>query len=402
MIDVLEFILTLASLAAFLPAFFFAVETAAALSPGRRFHPPDKLAGPVAVIVPAHNESALVAATLADIKAQIRPGDRIIVVADNCTDDTAEIARDVGAEVLIRDDPDRRGKGYALQFALDSLRAAPPAIVAFLDADCRLEPDAFQKITDTAASAGQPVQALYLMIAPPGAPARLAVAAFAWIVMNRVRMRGLYKLADVTRFTGSGMAAPWWIMERLDLASGEIVEDLALSFALARSGAPALLREDAVVTSLFPLVETAAIKQRARWEHGSLEMMWTRGPALLVEGVFRADLRLIALALDLFIPPLTVLAALIAGTIVLTAFGLLAGVVFPFALSLVSAVLFGAALAAAWAGFGRQVLPPAAFVGVGRFIADKIGVYGRSGRRSAQNWTRTERPGEENGGEGAD
>ncbi|MFQ5563059.1 MAG: glycosyltransferase family 2 protein [Parvularculaceae bacterium] len=388
-----ELILIAASLVAIAPALFFAVETAGAFLPARRFKSTGSH-GPIAVIVPAHNEGAGIAATLADITAQLRPNDRLIVVADNCTDDTAEKARAAGAEVFTRDDPQKRGKGYALQFALDALRDAPPEIVAFFDADCRLEEGALEKIAETAAATERPVQALYLMTAPAGAPARLSVAAFAWLVVNRVRMRGLDRLAGVTRLTGSGMAAPWKRLADLDLASGDIVEDLGLSIALARRGAAAILREDAVVTSVFPVSEDAAVKQRARWEHGSLGVMRARGLPLLVEGLRKGNLRLAALALDLFIPPLTVLGALIAALTVLTAPAVFFGLSTPFALALAAAALFGSALAAAWTGFGRGALPPAALGGLARYLADKLGVYGRTGKTAAASWTRTERPGE--------
>ena len=59
----------------------------------------------LAVLVPAHNESAVIAATLEDIKARLRAGDRLLVVADNCTDDTAAVAGLSGAEVVERQIP---------------------------------------------------------------------------------------------------------------------------------------------------------------------------------------------------------------------------------------------------------------------------------------------------------
>ena len=58
----------------------------------------------VAVIIPAHNESAGIVPTIEDIKPQLKPGDRLIVVADNCTDDTAAVASSAGAEVIPRND----------------------------------------------------------------------------------------------------------------------------------------------------------------------------------------------------------------------------------------------------------------------------------------------------------
>jgi cellulose synthase/poly-beta-1,6-N-acetylglucosamine synthase-like glycosyltransferase len=77
------------------------------LQPGGDPHPR------VAVLVPAHNEDAGLLPTLADIKAQMHVSDRLLVVADNCTDDTTAVAAAMGANVIERNDPDRKGKGYA-------------------------------------------------------------------------------------------------------------------------------------------------------------------------------------------------------------------------------------------------------------------------------------------------
>src|SRR5262245_4757922 len=75
----------------------------------------------VAVIVPAHNESLGLVPTLQDIKSQLRAGDRLIVIADNCTDDTAAVAAEAGAEVVVRDDRERVGKGFAMGRGINHL-----------------------------------------------------------------------------------------------------------------------------------------------------------------------------------------------------------------------------------------------------------------------------------------
>ena len=93
----------------------------------------------LAVLVPAHDEGAVLLQTIADIQMQLRPGDRLLVVADNCADDTAGIARAAGAEVVERHDPDKRGKGYALDFGIRHLALDPPEVVIIIDADCRLK-----------------------------------------------------------------------------------------------------------------------------------------------------------------------------------------------------------------------------------------------------------------------
>ena len=137
MIALLTALLAIPALLIFVLAAFYGLEIFGAFLPPRK--PASASAGPIAVVVPAHNESAGLLPTIADIKAALRPQDRLLVVADNCDDDTAEVAMRAGASVLIRNDSERRGKGFALQFALDALKDDPPAIVAFVDADCRLE-----------------------------------------------------------------------------------------------------------------------------------------------------------------------------------------------------------------------------------------------------------------------
>ena len=87
-----------------IPTAVLCLEIVARLSYGAKFQqvpapPPGRR---IAVLVPAHNESVAITSTLGDIKAHVRAGDRVLVVADNCTDDTAAVARLSGAEVVDR------------------------------------------------------------------------------------------------------------------------------------------------------------------------------------------------------------------------------------------------------------------------------------------------------------
>src|SRR5215207_9640878 len=123
-----------------------------------------------AVLIPAHNEGAGILPTIRDIQAQLGPQDSILVVADNCTDDTAAIVRAAGVEVTVRADPARRGKGYALEFGVRHLGLNPPDVVVIMDADCGLGQDALRRLSANAMASGRPVQSLYLMRAPDNAP----------------------------------------------------------------------------------------------------------------------------------------------------------------------------------------------------------------------------------------
>lgn len=373
-------------------ASFLAVEAAGSFLPRRRIGA--RRAGRIVVVIPAHDEEANVAATVEDARADLAEGDMVLVVADNCTDATASAAAAAGATVIERSDRGRRGKGYALQFALDHLRAGPPDIVVFVDADCRFERGTVRRLADVAAASGEPAQAEYLMRAPEGSPPARRAAEFAWIFMNVARMRGLDRLFGVCRMLGSGAAIPWALLKDRNLASGEIVEDLALSFDFAAQGAPARLCTDARVVSWFPISDESAARQRARWEIGSTRLARRRAPAMLARALMRGDIRLAALSLDVMIPPLAMFVAMLtvaAGLAALFGAGAALGC------ALFALVLVAVCVVAGWAKFGRAALPPAQFGALIRYALDKLSVWRGPARRSAETWTRTDRDSARNG-----
>jgi hypothetical protein len=389
MLGLASFVLTALALALFTVALFFLLEVIASFG-AKPAAPSVGARGRIAVVIPAHDEQERVAATVAAVRAELRAVDRVIVVADNCSDDTAAMARPAGADTIERHDKTRCGKGYALQFGVDHLRHDPPETVVFIDADCQPAPGAIARIAERAAYLNRPVQALYLMKAPDGADAKSAVSAFAWLLMNRVRMSGLQQLAGVTRLTGSGMAFPWTAISTADLASGEIVEDLALTIRMTGAGSPPFLDLGALVTSELARSEAGAATQRARWEHGSLRMAARQAPGLLLKGL-KGDGKALALAFDLAVPPLTVFAAMLTGMVVASAAIALAGAASALKIAVWALLLFAAAIALGWTAYGRAVLPPETLKAIGPYLLGKARVYGAEGRRSAERWTRTDR-----------
>lgn len=384
----------LAALIVFLLSFWLLLEVLASFVPHRA--PKTKAeAGPVAVLIPAHNEGEGLAPTLIDIKAQLRPIDRLLVVADNCTDNTAEVAERHGAEVLIRQDAERRGKGYALQYGLDHLRVSPPSTVFMTDADCLHSEGLITGLGAEAEERGRPTQALYLMEASENAPPSRFVAAFAWLLINDVRMRGLQSLAGTTRLTGAGVSFPWSIAEGLSLGSSEIVEDLALAVTLATQGQRIEFARHHIVTSTFPDTDDAAQVQRARWEHGSLGVIQKRLGGLVLSSFSEFAPWRLALALNVAIPPLTVMALMTVGVvgagIPLAFLGATSG----FMVSLTAGSLFALALFLSWFFRGRSILPVSKVLAMASFLVSKFGVYGKSARASSTEWTRTPRDGEQ-------
>src|SRR5664280_743596 len=326
--SLLSFLLTAAAALLVIPATVLLAEVVSCIAWPQREYSSNGGIEPhqsVAVLVLAHNESTGLLSTIADIKTQLRSGDRLIVIADNCTDDTACVATASGAEVIERSDSARIGKGYALDFGLRYLSTDPPEIVIIIDADCRLSQNAIAKLALTCQQAGRPVQALDLMTAPNESSLNYQVAEFAWRVKNWVRPLGLRNLDLPCQLMGTGMAFPWQVIRSAELASGRIVEDLILGLDLALAGHPAIFCPSAIVTSHFPDSTKVANTQRRRWEHGHLQTIIAVVPRFLVIAVIQRDLNLLALTLDLAIPPLSLFAILATGIFALSGIAVLFG-----------------------------------------------------------------------------
>jgi cellulose synthase/poly-beta-1,6-N-acetylglucosamine synthase-like glycosyltransferase len=347
----------------------------------------------LAVLVPAHNEGRGLLPTLADIQSQLLPRDRLLVVADNCTDDTATVARTGGAEVIERDDTTKLGKGYALDVGLRYLSPDPPEIVIIIDADCRLEGGAIDQLALTSATTGRPVQALHVMTAPKKSLVNHQVAEFAGRVKLSLRQRGLSALGLPCQLVGTGMAFPWQVVRTADFTSGSIVEDLKLGLELSLAGQSPLFCPSACVTSEFPSSIKGARNQRKRWEQGHIDMILKNAPRLFYLAIARHNWRLLALTLDLVVPPLSLLGILVAGVFTATLVAVFFGLS-PTALTISTATLlaFIFAVFLAWLKCGRDVLPASAIFSIAPYVIGKLGLYHQvlSGKGDAQ-WTRTDR-----------
>ncbi len=269
------------------PALVIAGQVAVAVLPSRRRLDREQAAGPgqirppCALLVPAHNEALGLHGTIESLSAKSRPGDRLIVVADNCTDETARVAREDGAEVVERTNLDRRGKGFALQAGLAHLSAGnPPEFVVVVDADCRLARGCLDALVAQAAATGRPAQACYLMTAPAAPRAVDVVSALAVLVKNRVRPLAMARLGFPCLITGSGSAFPWAALQARTFEGDNIVEDMQLAVDLALAGSPPSYCDDAVLFAALPERAAAFNSQRRRWEHGHLRTLLSQVPRL--------------------------------------------------------------------------------------------------------------------------
>ena len=390
LLDILLFVVVL--VLAVPVAVVFVEVMAAVLLPERTLPTTTGPRAPLAVLVPAHDEALVIRATLERITAQLQPGDRLVVVADNCSDDTAAIARDCGAEVLVRENATLRGKGYALDHGVRHLAAAPPAAVVVVDADCDVAPGAIDKIFRQCQQFGRPVQALYSMQVGAGNATVSPISEFAWRLRVMVCPIGMHKLGGPCNLMGSGMAIPWPLLRDLPLASGHIVEDMKMGVDLARRGAPPMLCPQALVTSTFPVSRAGAASQRTRWEHGHLGMIVDEVPKLLRDAMRGQGAGLVPLALEISVPPKALLLLLLLGSTVVTALGAALGAsVWPLVLAAAELTLFAVAVLLAWARFSRDILPLSQVPRIGLYVLAKIPLYlGFLVRRQVE-WVRSKR-----------
>lgn len=345
-----------------------------------------------AVLVPAHNESLGIEPVLRGLLADLGENDRLIVIADNCTDDTAARARATGATVIERNDDHLRGKGYALDCGLKSLRDNPPQVVIVVDADCLVQSGTLEKIASTAFATGRPTQALNLLDPPADPRPKDAVSALAFLVKNWVRPSGLHWLGMPGILTGTGMALPWSVMQNASLASGNIVEDMQLSMDLAIAGHPALFCPGTKVLGQLPGQNSAAKTQRTRWEHGHLSTIRTQVPRLVREAFKQRRIDLFVIAMDLSVPPLSLL-VMLWGVLMAACFcvGVAVQVWLPAAILAVQGAMISVAILAAWVKFGRQQLPARTLLSVPFYLMWKIPLYISYMVRPQTKWVRTER-----------
>jgi cellulose synthase/poly-beta-1,6-N-acetylglucosamine synthase-like glycosyltransferase len=390
----LSFLLWGISIVSSAPSLIFSSEILASTLPSGRA-PTRKEEWPIriAVLVPAHNESAGIGGTVRHIKEQLGPDDRLIVIADNCTDNTAEVARSNGAQVLERNEPAHRGKGYALSYGAEALTQDPPDIVLIMDADCRVRKGDLRGLAQLSHTRQLPVQAVYLMDRPDKGTPISGVSAFAFAVRNLVRPLGLKRLGFPCLLTGTGMAFPWTIYRDAPPTHSFLVEDLLLGHELALRGTPPLLNEDIIVVSELPEGEAAGFKQRRRWEHGQLSVLKAVTPRLLREGFRQQRLGLVVLALDGLVPPLALLVFMqLLAVLVLWlggAVGLSAG---PAIFSSFSFLLLGLGVGYSWFRYGRHLLSLRDLMSVPRYILWKLPLYKTFVRSGAHaEWERTER-----------
>ena len=345
-----------------------------------------------AILIPAHNEQQVICQTLSALTPQLTAQDKLIVIADNCTDSTADLAREFEATVIERNDLSKIGKGYALDCGLRSLQSNPPEVVILVDADCIVQPDSIDRLAREAIATKQPVQAVYLMEKAAASNPKNLVSALAFKIKNLVRPSGLNKLNLPCLLTGTGMAFPWSVISNAPLANDNIVEDMQLGIDLAIAGTPPRFCPQAKVTGVLPQADTAAKSQKMRWIHGHLKTLVTQVPRLIKAAFVQRRFDLLAIALDLCIPPVSLLVMawlLVAGLGLLVA--ILGGSWHAVVLSAIEGLLICTSILGAWIKFASSDISLKTLLSVPFYILWKIPIFLAFLFQRQQVWVRTAR-----------
>lgn len=257
-----------ADLAVTTVAFLFGTKRNGKVLPSRPFE--------LAVIVPAHNEEASVAHTVESLHASqatgVCPGPtRILVIAHNCSDRTADCAAEAGAEVLVYNDPAAKGKGFALRRGFDTVFSQGAQGALVIDADSTVSAGLLDEVRGALASGANVVQCRYEMRSPAGSP-KSRLAALALRGFNLVRPVGRSRMGLSAGILGNGFAISRELSAAVPYRALSIVEDLEYHLHLVQAGQRVVFLEHARVLADLPPTESGETTQRSRWEGGRLRV----------------------------------------------------------------------------------------------------------------------------------
>jgi cellulose synthase/poly-beta-1,6-N-acetylglucosamine synthase-like glycosyltransferase len=266
-----------------------------------------------ALLIPAHNEELILSTLLESLAQLTYPRERykVYVIADNCTDKTAEIARQFeGVQAYERFNQEKRGKGYALNWMWQQLAESQQVYDAYvvLDADSVVIPTFLEALDKELQRGAKVLQASNTVLNVTEAPS----TALRWValtLMNHVRPLGRNGLGCSSTLTGNGMCLSHDILQRYPWRAFGTAEDYQYYLMLVQHGERVVYVPEAVVRSQMPVTFQQMRTQDVRWEGGGglQESQWQLAWRLLVAGLrYRCLVRLEAIA-ELLTPPLSLL-----------------------------------------------------------------------------------------------
>ena len=245
------------------------------------------------VLIPAHNEELSITDAVQSILNADYPQELIdiYVIADNCTDNTATVAQEQGANVIVRNNPEKRGKGYALNKAIKQILDTEIDFDGFfiVDSDAHVEKEAFRSLDYFARKKpGIPLQLKSVPTQSDETPLSYFLA-----VANCLENDFFYAPKSILGLfillRGTGMFFPKRISKDFPWNPKSIVEDVDMTLLLLENGISVQFVAESAVFSEYPEEKETMEVQRKRWIGGTFTRIFTHGLTMMFSGLFASD-----------------------------------------------------------------------------------------------------------------
>ena len=267
----------------------------------KNFHPKHTFA----IVVSAHNEESVIGQLVENLHVLRYPKELydIFIVADNCTDSTARVARESGAIVHERFDTEKRGKGFAMEWMfarLFKMKRQYDAIVVF-DADNLVHPNFLLEMNNRLQK-GETVIQGYMDAKNPTDTWISGTFAIAFWLIDHIWHLAKYNIGLSSVLGGTGMCISTSVLRRFGWGATCLTEDMEFTMKVLLKGIRTTWAHDAIVYDEKPLTFKQAWNQRKRWAQGHFDIAGRYIPAMIKEGIRRRDIRLLDGVLHLVQP----------------------------------------------------------------------------------------------------
>jgi 1,2-diacylglycerol 3-beta-glucosyltransferase len=282
----------------------------------------------IAVIIPAHNEELAIQKTLQSAFALEYPRNKftVLVVADNCTDQTASIARTAGAKVYERSNDKLKGKGYALRWIFDMILPENTyEAVVVVDADSTMSRNFLSVMNFYLNKEIVSIQSTDIVETGP-ASWSASMIRISFLLFNFVRPLGRHMLGLPVGLRGNGMCLAIGTLEKVPWNAYSLAEDVDYGLQLLLNNIPTYFAPEAVVYATMPQQTENAQSQRARWEGGRVSLIRKYSIPLLKIAWKRRSYKFFDTLVDLLTPSIVNMIALVSIMLVFNGAAALAGV----------------------------------------------------------------------------
>lgn len=248
-----------------------------------------------AVLIAAHNESAVISQlilNLRDLKYPKKLYD-VFVIADNCADDTAAVARAAGAIVYERFDDKKKSKGFALEWMFDKifkLDKKYDAVVIF-DADNLVHPNFLLEMNNRLLKGDKIIQG-FLDAKNPYDTWVSGTFAIAFWIIDYISHLAKTNIGLSAVLGGTGMCISVEVLKKIEWRATCLTEDMEFTMRALTYGIKTTWAHDAIVYDEKPLTMKQSWIQRKRWAQGQFDVAHRFIPKMIRAGWKLKDIRI--------------------------------------------------------------------------------------------------------------